>query len=506
MKKKTQEEFVSKIKNLNPNVECVSEYVDKNTKCTFKCLMCNKLFIKTPKSFYKSPKCTYCSLKEKGQQHSLKMKNHKGTNNISLDKFKEKTKNLLIEYKIYYDTYIDRNHKIKIKHLKCDREYYIVAKNFYKNPRCLCCNEDLRKIKISKSQRTSQKCKNYHNKQNEVGRDNFYKIIKDLVKDEYTFLEDYTDNHTPILVRHNKCNHTYRVSPNHFISKGTRCPFCFRIASNLEKDIYNYVKDICNYDIIRNDRKQIHPQELDIYIPDCNLAIEFNGTYWHSTLQKDKNYHYNKSRLCEEKGIRLIHIWEYEWNNERQRPILQNIIKNALGINENKIYARKLDIEIRESKSMKDFFNQNNIQGFRGGKFAICLVDKETKECYMSYIIGKAYFGKGKYEYEVIRGATKLGYTVVGGASKIWNYFIKYYNPKSVVYYIDYNYFNGNSLPYLDLKYVKTQFSFKNYFVETGQVKNRDPLHHKEIKELEEQGLVIPIYNAGTKVYVWQKE
>lgn len=152
---------------------------------------------------------------------------------------------------------------------------------------------------------------------------------------------------------------------------------------------------------------------------------------------------------------------------------------------------------------MKDFFNKNNIQGFRGGSFAICLEYKN--EIIMSYLIGKAFFGKGKYQYEIIRGATKLGYNVIGGASKIWNYFIKNYDPQSIVYYVDYNYFNGNSLPYLGLRYIKTQFSFKNWFVKENKIKNRDPMHHKDIKLLEKQGLVYPIFNAGTKVYVWEK-
>lgn len=175
-----------------------------------------------------------------------------------------------------------------------------------------------------------------------------------------------------------------------------------------------------NINFKRNDRTTIHPLELDFYIPEHNLAIEFNGTYWHSSLYKDKNYHYNKSKLCEEKGIRLIHIWEYEW--------------------------------------------------------------------------------------EVIRGATKLGYNVIGGASKIWKYFKENYNPQSCVYYVDYNYFNGSSILYLDsnFKFIKNQPSFKNWWIKTNEIKNRDPLHHKEIKELEKEGLIIPIYNAGTKVYVWE--
>lgn len=146
-------------------------------------------------------------------------------------------------------------------------------------------------------------------------------------------------------------------------------------------------------------------------------------------------------------------------------------------------------------------------KGLGGGKTAICLVEPKTNEVYMAYIMGNAFFGKGKYQWEVIRGATKLGYTVVGGASKIWKYFIETYNPDNCVYYVDYNYFNGKSLenlPHMEL--ITTQYSFKNYWVNENIVKNREPARHREIKELEAQGLVFPIYNAGTKVYVWKKE
>lgn len=257
-------------------------------------------------------------------------------------------------------------------------------------------------------------------------------------------------------------------------------------------------------------RNVIEGYELDFYFPDYNLAIEFNDNASHNSTHpyfgyvKDKNYHYLKSKLCEEKGIRLIHIYEYEWTNERQRPILENIVKGALGLNKT-IYARKCNIVVKSSKEMRNFFDKNNIQGFRPGKFAICL--EYNGEIVMSYLFGSAFFGKGKYEYEVIRGATVLGYNVVGGASKIWKYFIENYNPSSCVYYVDYNYFNGNSMRSLpNMEFIKTQISFKNYFVETGEVKNRNPHQHREIQRLYKDGKVLKIYNAGTKVYVWKRD
>ena len=55
------------------------------------------------------------------------------------------------------------------------------------------------------------------------------------------------------------------------------------------------------------------------------------------------------------------------------------------------------------------------------------------------------------------------------------------------------------------MQYIKTQPSFKNWFVNENVVKNRDPQHHKEISLKYQSNEVIPIYNAGTKVYVWMK-
>ena len=377
---------------------------------------------------------------------------------------------------------------------KCNYEFIMRPSSLLSRGRCSNCTKLNRKKRI--------------NTWNKISNEDFNKRFNNIVGEEYTLLSDYIDAANYIRVRHNTCGYEWDVKARQFISPSTssRCPLCAKTTSNKEQDLLRFVKENYSGKIIERDRKQIFPMELDIYIPDKNLALEFNGTYWHNSQNKSKDYHYKKSKLCEEKGIRLIHIFEYEWENKRQRPILENIIKNALGINENKVYARKLDIEIRPSIEMKDFFNKNNIQGFRPGKFSICLVDKNTKEVYMAYQMGHCYFGKGKYEWEVIRGATKLGYTVIGGASKIWKYFIDTYKPNNCVYYIDYNYFNGNSLPYLGLKFLKTQFGYKNYWVETGEVKNREPAKHKEIKELQDKGLVIPIYNAGTKVYVWNKE
>ncbi len=83
--------------------------------------------------------------------------------------------------------------------------------------------------------------------------------------------------------------------------------------SSIEDIIYADISSIYFGPIYLNTRKIIHPYELDIYLPELNLAIEYNGTYWHSQEKgKSIDYHLIKSLLCREKNIRLIHIYEFE--------------------------------------------------------------------------------------------------------------------------------------------------------------------------------------------------
>ena len=309
------------------------------------------------------------------------------TKEIFIDKLNNKFPN---KFDILSD-YVNSTTKIKIKCLTCNNVFDIRPSSLLSRGRCPNCS------KLNRQPR--------ENTWNRILSSEFKDKFYDLIKDEYTLLSEYIKAEDYIKVRHNVCGYEWTIRARNFISPSSanRCPICSRSHSKAEDELHSFIKSIYSGKVLLNDRDAISPYELDIYIPDKKVAIEYNGTYWHSAEYKDKNYHYNKSKLCEDRGIRLIHIWEYEWNNDRQKPILLNIIKSALGIIENKVYARKLDIEVRTSISMKDFFNKNNIQGFRPGKFAICLVDKNTREVYMSYMMGHCYFGKGKYEWEVIR-------------------------------------------------------------------------------------------------------
>lgn len=105
-------------------------------------------------------------------------------------------------------------------------------------------------------------------------------------------------------------------------------------VSRPEEEIYEYIRTFYNKEIKRNNRTMIkddnHQYELDIYLPNIKVAIEFNGTYWHSNLFKDKYYHQLKTKLCKEKNIILIHIFEFEWNKDKNKCLekIKDVILN----------------------------------------------------------------------------------------------------------------------------------------------------------------------------------
>jgi hypothetical protein len=101
-------------------------------------------------------------------------------------------------------------------------------------------------------------------------------------------------------------------------------------TSVMEDELIEWLSEM-SIKVVANDRSIISPFELDLYIPEHDLAIECNGSYWHSEIQgKDKNYHLNKTNLCKLKGIHLLHLWEHDWNYKKD-AMKQNI-KNLLGI------------------------------------------------------------------------------------------------------------------------------------------------------------------------------
>lgn len=303
----------------------------------------------------------------------------------------------------------------------------------------------------------------------------------------------------------------------------SKCSGHFDGTSGEEDEIFEWFRNLAP-DAIQSDRTILsglgkRGWELDMLSPSKKVAIEYNGRFWHSVrqIEKTKNmsyadakkYHYLKSFWCEKAGIRLIHIWDYEWADERKQKVLKNIILGALGMLPERYFARKTTVHHYEQgcarwQELNQFFAENNIQGNRGGSHVFTLED-DSGRILMAYKFGRPSGGRAKklYEYEMVRGASAPGVQVVGGASKLWKHFVDTLHPNSAVYYIDYNYFDGKSVEKLGGKYITSQPGVKNYWIESGEVRNREPARHAEVKEAIAKGECLELWNAGTKTYAF---
>ena len=136
-------------------------------------------------------------------------------------------------------------------------------------------------------------------------------------------------------------------------------------ASHYEKEIAEYIgADLCEL----NNRTALSGKEIDIYVPSKKLGIEVNGTYWHSNLFKAKSYHQEKSKLAEKAGIRLIHIWEYEWLDPIQQNKIKMMLDIALGRVQTRIYAKNCEIRQISNKEAKALNDKVHLQGHRDAK------------------------------------------------------------------------------------------------------------------------------------------
>lgn len=190
-----------------------------------------------------------------------------------------------------------------------------------------------------------------------------------------------------------------------------------KTSSKGEKELYDYIVSIINGDVLRGGRSVIAPKELDIYIPEKKIAIEFNGVYWH-TLDKvngDKNYHYDKWKMCADKGIQLITIWEDEWRDKQE--IVKSMLAYKLGVNDGeKVYARNTQVVNVTTQVARDFLNDYHIQGFASGSVYYALVDKDD----LSKVYAVSVWRKTGNVLYLDRYATSCN--VVGGLGKLLKY------------------------------------------------------------------------------------
>ena len=260
----------------------------------------------------------------------------------------------------------------------------------------------------------------------------------------------------------------------------------------------------------KKNRKILYPLEIDLYNDRLKLGIEFNGNYWHSDKNKEKNYHQNKTIKALEKGIFIYHIFEYEWQDILKRKIIISQLTNLIGNNQYKIFARKCDIRNVSFEECCQFLNENHLQGKDQSSIRYGLFYEDQIVAIMTFC--KPRFNKN-YDWELSRYCCKCNYTVIGAASKLFKYFLKN-NKGSIISYSNNAKTKGNMYNRLGFTFekittpnyvwIRGDETLSRYQTQKHLLKEFFNLGNTENEIMYNRGF-LKVYDCGNKVWVMNR-
>ena len=246
------------------------------------------------------------------------------------------------------------------------------------------------------------------------------------------------------------------------------------------------------------------------------------------------NYFINITKSNKDLGIRTMWIkdWEIEETKtivnidgvelidyDRKWNVLQSYIRTATGNIGNRFNGRDCEVRILTNKELRPFLEENCFYGYRSGSVNLGLFLKKDRNdmkagtLLMVYTFGHPFFGKGLYDIEVIRVGTKINCQVIGGASKLLSNFLLNYptvemggkviDVNKIVFIVDADHNDAKSLETLGFTFVSHKGNgFMNVDNVTGKVFHRQPMNHKLIMERMAKGEVYSVANAGSIIYM----
>jgi hypothetical protein len=244
---------------------------------------------------------------------------------------------------------------------------------------------------------------------------------------------------------------------------------------------------------------------LEVDILCNNIGIEFNGNYWHSDKFKDPSYHQDKSLLAKSNNIFIYHIFEYEWEDLRKRKIIEAQIKSLLNIYDNRIYARKCEVREITPAVTREFLYNNHIQGNRNSRWKYGLFYNNDLVMVMTF--GYDRFIDKSNKVQLLRLCSKLGYSVVGGASKLFKYFISNNSDvNEIVSYCDIS--KGRGIVYNKLGFVLDKITPCNYNwikADGNDVLSRYKCQMKNENIIMRERGYNRIFDCGSYKFVWRR-
>jgi hypothetical protein len=280
------------------------------------------------------------------------------------------------------------------------------------------------------------------------------------------------------------------------------CDICHpKVKSKYENELGKFLSNN-GIPFIQNHRKLLNNKfEIDFYIPELNIGIEFNGLYYHSEISggKHKNYHTDKLKTCNDNGVDLIQIFEDEWVNKKD--IVLSKLKNKLNIlHNNKIYARNVKIKEIGNTEKNIFLMENHIQGSDVSKYKYGGYINDELVSVMTFStpnISKGNKNVNLHEYELSRYCCKHDIICVGMFSKFLKHFIKNQTVSKIITFADRRYSGSNNV-YEKCGFKLTNITPPNYWY---YHKNEIKRHHRFSFN---KHTIIEKYNGNPNISEWE--
>ena len=441
--KLTQEQVVARAVSVHGNkysYEMV-EYKDANTKIKILCPE-HGVFEQTPANHVNLGKgCPGCY----------------GNKKMTKESFIEKAQSIHGEQYDYSLVNYKNNHE-KVT-IKCEKhgEFEQTPHNHLMGRKCWLCSNEERSVAQIKS------------------NDVFVNEAKKVHGDKYGYaMVAYTSAQEKVTIHCPEHGSFEQTPDKHLLGQG--CPKCSNAGqSKPELEIITLVESL-GLQVVHGDRETIKPLEVDVLVPEAKLAIEFNGNFWHSDQQKPKSYHFDKTKLANDAGYRMIHVWEGDWDTRKEQ--IKRIIINACGKTSEKLLnARDCRVEEIEMKVVNEFLDNHHIQGrVHQAKIKLGLVHKtEGLVAVMTFGKGTNIRGNARVNAEaasdvpwnLTRYAAK--HSVRGGASKLFKAACRDHGLAFIESYSMNDYFTGGM--YEKLGFTKTTAygaDYRVYHPKTG--------------------------------------
>ena len=248
---------------------------------------------------------------------------------------------------------------------------------------------------------------------------------------------EYKNNRQKTTFKCLKCGKEFQETYDRLCKKKCKCPYeRERSRSAGEEEILQFILEY--EDKIFSNTPIGGGYELDIFIPEKNLAFEYCGLYWHSEKRRrdPQNCHNIKLKMCNEINVKLIQIFEDEW--VEKRDIVQSRIINALDRCSHQINSKKCSIKLISELEKKEFLENNHLNGDDSSIIFLGAYYKNMLVAVMTFV-------KEDHNWKISRFCFHIGYQISKIYSKFLDHFKKNYKWKEIIEYTDRRWNSGKS-------------------------------------------------------------